>query len=783
MLNKKQQEVVDFEGALVNIAGPGSGKTHTLISKISYIVSKNDNVLKNLLVLTFTNSAANEILTRSLEKLDIGNLNNLKHSLYFGTYHSIFKRLLSENNIFNKLNLGNNPSIVMPKESVRYFTNLMKNDLLENYIDLVETATKNYYKNDKIKKPKIISFNKTILRNQLIDGISLLSFIDSQINFLKSSDIISHTTISDSYNFLTDNILDSLESELEKTLRYSKKVIDENKNDEIDIYTLVSSSNIFGKSIYLSLILGRITIPEILKMVKKYLHTFFSNKFLQQSISFGDIMLLTLYSLTHFDNFRLSLNNKFQYLFLDEFQDTNIIQSEIMYLIYNPDITKTICIIGDPYQSIYKFLGANYDNLPNAIKDLNAHTIQLVENYRSNQNIVDLTNHLGFNMIDKIDNWSKCVSSNTTVANNPIYLYDSIDEVSQARKIVEIIKEFSPKTTIGILNRTGDVYLLEAELNKSRLKYDKLGGVALGESLEIKFLIHLYLYFLNGKKLESLLFILNGMSGIGEKSISEFEVSAMKELKDIEFDLSINNFNFLFTSKNKIKKVLNEIYNIKQEYDISNSSIYLSSFIEKIQKYYFDNLFPNISKKWKDDRIDEALSKLNILFDEIKEKDFPEEILALLDDYVSGVKNKSKERTNNITVSTIHSSKGLEWDVVLLMNFDNKSFEKDDKGEAQRLAYVAISRARESLYIFSTEQKFFSIKNDFIINNPDLFKTSDDNLDDIYINFGKYNGYLIDDIPYSYLSWMFENKNDLIKKGLINKSIIKKLDTLFSIDF
>ena len=401
MLNEQQQKVVDYEKSLINIAGPGSGKTHTLISKISNIIENNQEIINNMLVLTFTNSAAKEIRDRALKNIDFNN--NLKTSnLFFGTYHSMFKRILKENKIFERLDLGVNPTITTPNETLRYITNKIKNDYIENYNDISELSVKMYYENSGAKIPAKPTFNKTILKKELIDGQKILNSIENSINKLTIKQLSNSKNIKESYKIIEEETIETLMLEISKTnekITEDKEIMNKKtlqEQNEIDKF--LYNSITFGSSFYDAIINNMTDINKIEKQLRNYIKELFEMKFNQKIIGFGDIMILTLHSLCKFDTFKKEIQNKFQYIFVDEFQDTNIIQGEILFLIYKKD---NICVIGDPYQSIYGFLGAKIENILKASKTFNAKTIQLIENYRSNQTIVDLTNHLGINMLEK----------------------------------------------------------------------------------------------------------------------------------------------------------------------------------------------------------------------------------------------------------------------------------------------------------------------------------------------------------------------------------------------
>ena len=348
----------------------------------------------------------------------------------------------------------------------------------------------------------------------------------------------------------------------------------------------------------------------------------------------------------------------------------------------------------------------------------------------------------------------------------------------QTKFIIEKIKEYSPSTKIGIINRNGNVYMLEAALTKSQLRYKKLGGISLGESVEIKSLISLFIYIFDNNKINSLVQVLDNLTGIGAKSIEKYEKDHEEFLKNNQFKVK---------NSKKIDLAIKEMQNIlgieqKENYQYELSKKELNEIELKIKDYYYKEIFPNISKSWKQERLNEANTKIEVLFEEIKEQEDIQMIIILLEDYILGSKEKNSgtEKEENITVTTIHSAKGLEWDVVILMNWDNNIFERDNIKEAQRLSYVSVSRAKEDLIIISTENNFYQISNNFIETNKGIFQiiSEDEKRGPLKLKFGKYKGNLLEDIPYNYLEWVLDNKIDLMDKGLIDNYIIEGIENI-----
>jgi len=158
MLNFKQAMVVNRDESLLVIAGPGSGKTHTITEKIKEEVSKSPENINNYLLLTFTNAAANEILQRVKSKVP----NIQDNKVFFGTYHSIFKKLMNTYGQFEKLGLGKTPTIIMPSEQQRLLNKYLKEEMLSNFKEEVIEVVKHKYDIDGKDTSKVTEKNFTL---------------------------------------------------------------------------------------------------------------------------------------------------------------------------------------------------------------------------------------------------------------------------------------------------------------------------------------------------------------------------------------------------------------------------------------------------------------------------------------------------------------------------------------------------------------------------------------------------------------------------------------------
>jgi len=658
MLNFKQAMVVNRDESLLVIAGPGSGKTHTITEKIKEEVSKSPENINNYLLLTFTNAAANEILQRVKSKVP----NIQDNKVFFGTYHSIFKKLMNTYGQFEKLGLGKTPTIIMPSEQQRLLNKYLKEEMLSNFKEEVIEVVKHKYDIDGKDTSKVTEKNFTLkMLNSIIDSKQIFRIMDSIVNQTTEQKVKSIKNIKDINKFFLVEFKKKLSSStvinelyIAKGIPYKQKQFDKEE-------------------------LKKVIIDSIIKMLMK--------KDEQKLITFTDILFMSLVSLVNSSDFREKVQKRFTNIYIDEFQDTNIVQFEILKQIYNKD-KHIICIIGDPYQSIYAFLGADISNILNVKTDLELFLMSLDINYRSNENIVDFTNHQIKHMKDKINQVPECFSGNKEVTNNDIEIhlgfnpYGDYRNNTQRQFMIKKLKEYQYEgKNIGIITRSGNDFKTEKILNDYRIDYVKRGGLNLKETKEIQVLSNLTMYlFSDVDKDISLEIILENTKGIGAKALENF-VKDGKQSKSI-------------------KEVLNELNKIKNIDIISNAVI-------DMNKFYHKYIMPKISSTWKEDRIELAVERLEVILEEIEMKLTKEEVLEEVANLILD-KTKEKEKDTDVVLTTIHSAKGLEWDVVFLMDWSPKSFEKDNEEEAKRLNYVAISRAKEHLYILSEDYATFA---------------------------------------------------------------------------
>lgn len=341
-----------------------------------------------------------------------------------------------------------------------------------------------------------------------------------------------------------------------------------------------------------------------------------------------------------------------------------------------------------------------------------------------------------------------------------------MSEPSQREYLVKKINKIPKEETIGIINRSGNDYLTESKLTKHRIEFNKLGGLSLRESVEVQSFISLYTYVLDKNKVNALSYFLTRIEGIGAKGADIF-INKLKNKKEVK--------------NKKITKVLDELEEIRIPILEINSNQVVKEISKQIKEYHYKYILPKISKPWKETRIEEAKTKIDILHEEILEKGHIFEVKELLDSYFLGGETKTdkEDKSKNVVVTTIHSAKGLEWDHVFLIDWDQNSFERDCKKEAQRLNYVAVSRAKTNLYILSRTSAPFNIGMDYINNNKNIFETmnSVERQEQVggVISFGKHKGKKIEDLPRNYAWWLYENRFMFLSKRTLTNSDVDLL--------
>lgn len=462
---------------------------------------------------------------------------------------------------------------------------------------------------------------------------------------------------------------------------------------------------------------------DVVKIYKKYEEKLKRNS----SVDFDDLLMLPI-ELFRKDKEALEhYQNRYKYVFIDEYQDTNEAQYLLSKMI--SDKYKNICVVGDESQSIYSWRGANYKNILNFEKDYkNAKVILLEQNYRSTKTILEAANSVIKNNKEKKDKHLWTLNGKGSKIKY-LRCYDEKDEILN---IINTIKKFKsegiPYKEMVVLYRT-NAQSIERGFIENTIPYKVVGSYAYFNRKEIKDLVA-YLRLINNEKDDvSLIRAMNAPKrGIGAKTIEKLELNANENNVSI-FDsitsgkeLAFKNLILDIKEKMKDKSFVDLVElvldgsGLKDEY--KEKTIENESRLENLEE------FKSIARNFEDYNpgatLEEFLIEISLISD-VKEASDCDEVVTLM---------------------TMHAVKGLEFDVVFITGLEeglfphsNSMFDESELEEERRLFYVAITRAKKVLYLTNARSRmlFGQIKSNlpsrFIeeINQEDIEKLFEEN--------------------------------------------------------
>ena len=443
------------------------------------------------------------------------------------------------------------------------------------------------------------------------------------------------------------------------------------------------------------------------------------------SVDFDDLLVYPVKLLEENDNILDYYQDKYQYILVDEYQDTNPVQYRFTKLLASQ--YRNLFVVGDMNQSIYAFRQADYKNIMNFEKDYKeCVTIKLEENYRSTNNILNAANCVIKNNKNRKDLnlWS---SNGDGEKVNYVRCYDGADE---AHKVASYIKELNKDGVdyrdMAVLYRTnGQSRMIEDEIGRAAIPYKIFGGLSFYARKEIKDLIAYLKVVYNPDDNISLARIINvPKRGIGDTSINKLELasqeshtsmykllSSSKELsfKELIEDLIKDSANMNITDL--VDKILDKS-GMKKEYEDENS---LESDLRLENLEEFKSITTNYENSADTVDLGEFLEQISLLSE----------------------MNQNHGNDDGVTLMTIHSAKGLEFNTVFIVGMEenifphSNAFDEGDEGieEERRLCYVGITRAKERLYLMNAKKRILYGKES--TNLPSRFLSE---IDDKYIN-------------------------------------------------
>jgi len=619
-LNQSQHTAVtNLDGAMMVIAGPGSGKTRVLTYRIAHLIKSGTNAFQ-ILALTFTNKAAKEMRNRIETIVESHEARNL----WMGTFHSVFSKIFRFE--AEKINYTSNFTIYDTADS----KSLIKSIIKEMGLD------KDYY------KPNIIQNRISTLKN----------------------------------NFITP-----------KDYSNSPELMQKDK---------IAKRDAFG-NIY-----------------QKYNQRCFKSG----AMDFDDLLLNTYHLLNEFPDVLHKYQNKFKYILVDEYQDTNHVQ----YLIIKKlaALNENICVVGDDAQSIYSFRGANIQNILNFKVDYpDFKTYKLEQNYRSTSNIVNLANSLITHNKKQIEKevWTENNAGEKTI------VCKTLNDNEEGRIVANTIQELFIKQNahfydFAILYRTNaQSRALEEALRKKNIPYKIYGGLSFYARKEVKDVLAYFRMCINPNDEEALKRIINYPTrGIGATTIQKLiiaannnEVSIWQVLCNLEkYEVKIN--------KGTAKK-LSQFATLINSYIVQKESLGAYTLAEQISKtsgvfheLYSDKTVEGIS------RFENLQELLNGIKDFSEKAEKGKNTLELFMQDVALLTNADNEKEddyNKVILMTIHAAKGLEFPYIFVVGLEENLFpsmmtmdSQDGLEEERRLFYVAITRAEKRLFLSYALSRF-----------------------------------------------------------------------------
>lgn len=434
-----------------------------------------------------------------------------------------------------------------------------------------------------------------------------------------------------------------------------------------------------------------------------------------QALDFDDLIMMTIQLFQRVPEVLEYYQRKFQYIHVDEYQDTN--RAQYMLVKFLANRFKNLCVVGDSDQSIYRWRGADIANILSFEKDYpDAKVILLEQNYRSTKRILLAANKvIENNVTRKAKNlWTENPEGNKLV----YYRADSEQGEAQfvAGKIKELTREGKYKLSdVAILYRTNaQSRVMEEVLLKSNIEYSIVGGTKFYDRKEIRDMLAYLRLIANNDDDISLQRIINvPKRGIGSSSVDK--MANFAAMHDISIFEALDSVELLGLSP-KITKGAREFRDLIKNYTQMQEFLSVTELVEDIldKSGYREMLKAekSIEAQSRLENLDELLS-VTKNFEEVNED---KSLVAFLTDLalVADIDSLDEdgEKTDSITLMTLHSAKGLEFPVVFLIGLEEGVFphsrslmEEAEMEEERRLAYVGITRAEQTLFLTNAQMR------------------------------------------------------------------------------
>ena len=486
---------------------------------------------------------------------------------------------------------------------------------------------------------------------------------------------------------------ENMEESLKKKVNYHLASL-KNEGMDIDEYCRLNSADR--------------DMEQIAIVIKEYT----SQLRLNNALDFDDLLTKTLELFTKHPEVLAYYQERFQYIHIDEFQDTNTVQYKLTKMLAAKH--GNLFVVGDEDQSIYGWRGANIENIKNLLRDFpNTKVYKLEQNYRSTKTIIDTANKLIKHNTSRID---KTLWTDNEQGEEITY-YQANDEGEEAEYVARVIatkmNQGYQYSDFAILSRVSALTMqFEQKLLTYNLPYTVYGNMKFFERLEIKNTLAYLRVITNHADNESLARIINWpRRGIGATSIDQLlSLSTRYQVSILDIMSKMDDYDIKPALKSKLKPFYDLITDLTskiEEYDLVDFVTYL---IKKA----------GIKEEYKEDTEENYNRKLNldVLIENINTFEH-NNMGATIADYLesvtleSSIDDEDPDNHNKVIASTVHAVKGLEFKVVFIVGCEDGLFPisraldmEEDMEEERRLMYVALTRAEQKAYLVRAKSRF-----------------------------------------------------------------------------
>ncbi|HEY8541239.1 MAG TPA: ATP-dependent helicase, partial [Pseudothermotoga sp.] len=432
----------------------------------------------------------------------------------------------------------------------------------------------------------------------------------------------------------------------------------------------------------------------------------------QNCVDYDDLLIFAVHVLQQDNSARTRESSKYKWILVDEFQDTNILQLELIELLST--VHGNVVVVADDSQSIYSFRGARYENVRDFMNVENTKLFKIQTNYRSDETIVNLVNRI----IPK-KSVPKILRAVKPGGKRPIIVETNDKEEEAkfvAREILKLTEQGFEPGEIAVLYRSHSHSLdLQIELSKSQIDFKILSGIRFTETAHVKDILAFLKIFQNTRDKISWSRIARLFPGVGAKTAANLAEYASQSSDTKTVVQILQDF---FAKKTQLKEIIDIVSKVSEKERVSEK---IGLIYENFYSQYLQDNYPDFRDRQMDvERLIQIAERYKSL----------ERFLSDLTlNEAEGDNNHSK---NKVTLTTVHQAKGLEWDVVFVLSVNPGDFPSyyalidGNLDEEERIFYVAVTRPKKLLYIL--KQKFSSTPYFYWTSNADFVKKIPPNL-------------------------------------------------------